>query len=221
VCGQQFCRVLLDLAELSDHLHKDEDAKHFRALHAEMAAIINKVAGTATGTRAPLTTKETDGVKSETHNGSRSIRKLGRDRRCGPPERAGAHWTKPTTSSTASLGWPAVPAYTKGDERVRGPRPIRPGQRERRHLLPRQHLAIIRGSQAGLAERPCCTTCRSRLHAPDVDVMKVEPYVYCGNVAGPEHSNTAMPACLAIRHGVGTYVAGRSGFSAFVRPMPA
>ncbi len=36
-CGQQFCRAVLDLAELADHLGKKADAERFRELHAEMA----------------------------------------------------------------------------------------------------------------------------------------------------------------------------------------
>ncbi len=43
MAAQQFCRVLLDLAELCDQIGKDQDGRHFRALTEEMTEIINRV----------------------------------------------------------------------------------------------------------------------------------------------------------------------------------
>jgi cellobiose phosphorylase len=46
----------------------------------------------------------------------------------------------------------------------------------------------VAAAKLGLAERALEYYLEiTPLHRSDVDCMKVEPYVYCGNVAGPEH----------------------------------
>ena len=54
-CGQQFCRVMLDLVELCHHLGKSSEADRFRLLKDEMAEIINRVAWDGACTPAPTT----------------------------------------------------------------------------------------------------------------------------------------------------------------------
>ena len=43
-CGMQFCRAVLDLADLVDHLGTEEEAARFRRMHDEMAQAINSSA---------------------------------------------------------------------------------------------------------------------------------------------------------------------------------
>jgi len=43
-CAMQFCRAVLDLAELADHLGRPEEAARFKSMHDEMARAINACA---------------------------------------------------------------------------------------------------------------------------------------------------------------------------------
>ena len=61
-CGQQFCRALLDLADLSDHLRKTDDAKRFAGCTPRWRPSSTRWPGTAIGTRAPSTTRESRSV---------------------------------------------------------------------------------------------------------------------------------------------------------------
>jgi cellobiose phosphorylase len=191
-CGQQFCRVLLDLAELSDHLHKDEDAKRFRALHAEMAAIINKVAWDGDWyARAFDDEGKPIGVKSETFQrialNTQTWAVIGDAAPADRARRALDHaHDKLNSKFGLALLWPA---YTKGDERVRGTTTYPPGAKENGGIFCHANTwAIVAAAKLGLAERAMLYYLQiTPFMRRDVDVMKVEPYVYCGNVTGPEH----------------------------------
>ena len=191
-CGQQFCRVLLDLAELSDHLHKDEDAKRFRALHAEMAAIINKVAWDGDWyARAFDDEGKPIGVKSETFQrialNTQTWAVIGD---AAPADRARRALDQAHDKLNSKFGLALLwPAYTKGDERVRGTTTYPPGAKENGGIFCHANTwAIIAAAKLGLAERAMLYYLQiTPFMRRDVDVMKVEPYVYCGNVAGPEH----------------------------------
>ena len=57
MAAQQFCRAMLDLADLCDQIGKDEDGRRFRALKDEMAEASTGWHGTVNGLRGLLTTK--------------------------------------------------------------------------------------------------------------------------------------------------------------------
>jgi cellobiose phosphorylase len=81
------------------------------------------------------------------------------------------------------------PAYQKGDERVRGTTTYPPGAKENGGIFCHANTwAIVAAAKLGMAERAMQYYLEiTPFSRKDVDVGKVEPYVYCGNIAGPEH----------------------------------
>jgi cellobiose phosphorylase len=82
------------------------------------------------------------------------------------------------------------PAYVKGDERVRGTTTYPPGAKENGGIFCHANTwAIVAAAKLGMSERAMQYYLQiTPLTRADVDVMKTEPYVYCGNIAGPEHA---------------------------------
>jgi len=190
--AQHFCRAMLDLAELSAHIGATTDAERFRVLHQEMAGIINKVAWDgAWYARAYDDEGKPVGVKSEKYHkialNTQTWAVIGE---AAPPERAkqaldSAHKHLNTKYGLALL-WPS---YVKGDERVRGTTTYPPGAKENGGIFCHANTwAIVAAAKLGMAERAMQYYLEiTPFTRKDVDCMKVEPYVYCGNVAGPEH----------------------------------
>jgi cellobiose phosphorylase len=190
--AEHFCRAMLDLADLSDHIGATSDAERFRRLHKEMADIVNQVAWDGEWyARAFDDEGQPIGVKAEPYQkialNTQTWAVIGE---AAPPERAwqamdSAHQHLHCQYGLALL-WPA---YVKGDERVRGTTTYPPGAKENGGVFCHANTwAIVAAAKLGMAERamqyyleitPCTRT--------DVDLMKVEPYVYCGNITGPEH----------------------------------
>jgi cellobiose phosphorylase len=81
------------------------------------------------------------------------------------------------------------PSYQQGDERVRGTTTYPPGAKENGGIFCHANTwAIVAAAKLGMAERAMQYYLQiTPFTRKDVDCMKVEPYVYCGNVAGPEH----------------------------------
>ena len=82
------------------------------------------------------------------------------------------------------------PAYTKGDERVRGTTAAYPpGAKENGGIFCHANTwAIVAAAELGMAERAMQYYLQiTPFTRKDIDCMKVEPYVYCGDIAGPEH----------------------------------
>ena len=191
-CGQQFCRALLDLAELSDHLHNADEAKRFRALHAEMAAIINQVAWDGDWyARAFDDEGKPIGVKSETHQrialNTQTWAVIGE---AAPVERGRRAMEQAHEKLNSKFGLALLwPSYTEGDQRVRGTTTYPPGAKENGGIFCHANTwAIVAAAKLGMAERAMQYYLQiTPFMRRDVDVMKVEPYVYCGNVTGPEH----------------------------------
>jgi cellobiose phosphorylase len=82
-----------------------------------------------------------------------------------------------------------APAYTHGDPRVGGTTTYPPGAKENGGIFCHTNTwAIIAAARLGWNDlayqyyRQIMPLARS-----DNDVFKVEPYVYCGNICGPEH----------------------------------
>jgi cellobiose phosphorylase len=191
-CGQQFCRAMLDLIELAEHLKKPQDAARFRTLHSEMAEIINRVAWDGEWyARAYDDEGNPVGVKTEENQkialNTQTWAVLGE---VAPPERAkkaleSAHKRLNTKFGLAII-WPS---YTKGNDRIRGTTTYPPGAKENGGIFCHTNTwAIIAAAKMGMADRAMQYYLQvTPFTRRDVDVMKVEPYVYCGNVAGPEH----------------------------------
>ncbi|MFZ0534581.1 MAG: glycosyl transferase [Anaerolineales bacterium] len=192
MAAQQFCRAMLDLAELCDHIGKGEDSRRFRVLKNEMAAIINQFAWDGEWyTRAFDDEGKPVGVQVEEHH------KIGLNTQtwavigeCAPEERGKqamhrAHARLNTPFGLAIL----TPAYTHGDPRVGGTTTYPPGAKENGGIFCHANTwAIIAAARLGWNNlayqyyRQIMPLARR-----DNDVFKAEPYVYCGNICGPEH----------------------------------
>jgi cellobiose phosphorylase len=192
-CGQQFCRAVLDLALLSDHLGRAEDAARFRALHAEMAGVVNEVGWDGEWyARAFDDEGRPIGVRAEEKHrinlNTQTWAVLGE---VAPRERArqaleSAHELLNSPFGLA-LMWPP---YVTGDERVRGTTTFPPGAKENGGIFCHANTwAIVAAAQLGMAERALAywRQITPLAHPEDVDRMKVEPYTYCGNIASREH----------------------------------
>ncbi|MDW8069054.1 MAG: glycosyl transferase family 36 [Anaerolineae bacterium] len=192
MAAQQFCRVALDLADLCDALGKTEEAARFRALKEEMARIINEVAWDgAWYARAFDDEGRPVGVQSEPyHQISLNTQTWAVIGECAPRERAekameSAHEKLNTPFGLAIL-WPP---YERGDERVRGTTTYPPGAKENGGIFCHTNpWAIIAAVQLGWADRAYQYYRQMMpLARQDNDRYQVEPYVYCGNIAGPTH----------------------------------
>ncbi|MGD0835569.1 MAG: glycosyl transferase family 36 [Polyangia bacterium] len=191
-CGQHFCRALLDLAELGDHLGKTADAKRFRNLHAEMAAILNRVAWDgAWYARAFDDQGRPVGVKSEAqHKIALNTQTWAVIGEAAPRARARHAMDSVHQKLNSEYGLALLwPAYTQGDPRIRGTTTYPPGAKENGGIFCHANTwAIVAAAKLGLADRALLYYRQiTPFTRKDVERMKVEPYVYCGNIAGPEH----------------------------------
>lgn len=192
MAAQQFCRCMLDLAELCDCLGRSEDASRFRALHREMAEIVNRVAWDgAWYARAYDDEGLPVGVQSE------PFHKIGLNTQTwavigeiGEEERQrkameSAH-EKLNTPYGLAVMWPP---YERVDERVRGTTTYLPGAKENGGIFCHANTwAIIAAAMLGWGDRAYQYYRQLMpLARKDADHYAVEPYVYCGNICGPAH----------------------------------
>jgi cellobiose phosphorylase len=131
------------------------------------------------------------GVKSEKHHkialNTQTWAVIGE---AAPPERARLALDSVHKHLNSKYGLALLwPSYVEGDERVRGTTTYPPGAKENGGIFCHANTwAIVAAAKLGMAKRAM----QYYLHITpftrkDVDCMKVEPYVYCGNIAGPEH----------------------------------
>jgi cellobiose phosphorylase len=191
-CGMQFCRAVLDLAELAGHLDRPEEVGSFSALHQEMAEVINGCAWDGSWyTRSFDDEGKPIGVSSEARHRINLIPQswcvIGE---VAPPARAAlamdsAHNLLDTPYGP-SLLWPP---YDGDDERVNGTSTYPPGAKENGGIF--CHAAawsVVAAAQLGDGDR-AYEYYRQLLPLarPDADRAAVEPYVYCQNICGPAH----------------------------------
>ena len=190
--AQHFCRAMLDLAELADHVGKGPDANRFRGLHTEMSDILNRVAWDGEWyARAYDDEGKPVGVRSETnHKIALNTQTWAVIGETAPPERAQQAMESIHKKLNCKYGLALLwPAYTTGDERVRGTTTYPPGAKENGGIFCHANTwAIVAAAKLGMADRAMQYYLQiTPFSRKDVDCMKVEPYVYCGNIAGPEH----------------------------------
>ncbi len=192
MAAQQFCRAMLDLADLCNYLGKNGEAARSLALKEEMAEIINRVAWDGEWyLRAFDNNGQPVGVKAdENQKISLNTQTWGIIGECAPRDRAeqamrSAHDRLNSPFGVAIMG----PSYTRGNERVRGTSTYQPGAKENGGIFCHANTwVIIAAARLGwnaLAYqyyRQIMPLART-----DSEVFKVEPYVYCGNICGPEH----------------------------------
>ena len=192
MAAQMFCRVMLDLAELCDHLGKTDESKRYKMLHGEMAEIIHRVAWDGEWyARAFDNEGKPVGVRTEEHH------KIGLNTQtwavmgeCAPVDRS----RQAMRSAHARLNSPyglaiLAPAYTHGDPRIGGTTTYPPGAKENGGIFCHTNTwAIIAAASLGWNDLAFQYYQQIMpLARNDNDIFKVEPYVYCGNICGPEH----------------------------------
>lgn len=192
MAAQQFCRVMLDLAELCDAIGKAEDGRRFRAYMEDMTGIINQVAWDGEWyARAFDDEGEPVGVQADQYH------KIGLNTQtwavigeCSPQKRANQAMRNAHARLNSPFGLAILaPAYTHGDPRVGGTTTYPPGAKENGGIFCHTNSwAIIAAARLGWNDlayqyyRQILPMARR-----DNDIFKVEPYVYCGNICGPEH----------------------------------
>jgi cellobiose phosphorylase len=196
-CGMQFCRAMLDLAELAAHLGRTDDVARFRALHAELAEAVNSHAWDGDWyARSYDDAGRPIGVAAETvHRISLNPQTWSVFGEVAPRERAeramrAAHEHLNTRYGVA-LMWPP---YDGLDERVRGTSTFPPGAKENGGIFCHANpWAIIAAAMLGWTDQAYEYYLQYLpLARTDADRFKVEPYVYCQNICGPAHPQFGM-----------------------------
>ncbi len=192
MAAEQFCRVMLDLADLCEATGRAEQTRQFRALQDEMAEAINRVAWDGEWyARAYDDEGKPVGVHAEqNHQIGLNTQTWAVIGECAPPERA----SQAMQSAHARLNSPfglalLAPAYTRGDPRVTGTTTYPPGAKENGGIFCHANTwAIMAAARMGWNERAYQYYRQILpLARKDNDTYKVEPYVYCANICGPEH----------------------------------
>jgi cellobiose phosphorylase len=155
--AQQFCRAMLDLADLSEHLGRASDARRFRGLHSEMARIVNEVAWDGgwyarayddEGRPVGVAGEEKHRINLNTQTWAVIGEVASHDRACRALD--SAH-EKLNSRFGLALLWPP---YVEGDLRVRGTTTFPPGAKENGGIFCHANTwAIVAAARLGLAER--------------------------------------------------------------------
>ncbi len=196
-CAMQFCRAVLDLAELSDHTGEAAGAHRFRDLHREMAALVNAVAWDGSWYARAF---DDDGLPigvaaEERHRVNLNPQTWSVIGEVAPPDRAeralAAVEDHLATPFGSALLWPP---YDGGDDRVRGTSTFPPGAKENGGIFCHANAWLIvaaamlgRGDEAYRHYRRILPLARV-----DADVYRAEPYVYSQNICGPAHPQFGM-----------------------------
>jgi cellobiose phosphorylase len=189
--AMQFCRAMLDLAELCDHLGRPE-VERFRALHDEMAEIVNGCAWDGDWYARSFDDEgKPIGVAGEENQAislnPQSWSVLGG---VAPQERAEKAMQSMHEKLNSEFGIALLwPPYERGGERVRGTTTFPPGAKENGGIFCHANTwAIIAAAMLGWGDRAYQYYRQILpLARDDADRFKVEPYVYCQNICGPAH----------------------------------
>ena len=196
-CGQQFCRAVLDLAEVCAALGKADERRRFLDLHAEMAARINAACWDGEWyARAYDDQGLPVGVRSEAFHqinlNTQTWAVLGD---AGPRARQ----EEAMHSADQRLNTPygvrlLAPAYRAFDERIRGTTTYPPGAKENGSIFCHANAwAIAAAARLGWGDRAYQYYRQVLpLARSDADTYLAEPYVYCQNICGPEHPQYGM-----------------------------
>ena len=195
--AMQFCRAMLDLAQLCEKIDRPADARRFGGLHASMAAAINENAWDgAWYARAFDDDGLPIGVSGAAHHAIDLIAQswcvLGE---VAPPERAEQAMAsadeKLNTKYGIALLWPP---YDGADDRVRGTSTYVPGAKENGGIFCHANAwSIVAAAMLGHGDdayryyRQILPLART-----DSDLYKVEPYTYPQNICGPTHPSFGM-----------------------------
>ncbi|MGD0122668.1 MAG: glycosyl transferase family 36 [Candidatus Limnocylindrales bacterium] len=195
--AMQFCKAILDLAELCEKIDRPADARHLAALHATMAAAVNEHAWDGAWYMRSF---DDDGLPIGIHGAAhhaidlipQSWSVLGE---VASPERAEQAMAsadeKLNTKYGIALMWPP---YDGADPRVAGMATYVPGAKENGGIFCHANTWSIvaaamlgQGDQAYKYYRQILPLART-----DSDLYKVEPYTYPQNICGPAHPSFGM-----------------------------
>jgi cellobiose phosphorylase len=189
-----FCRAMLDLADLARTLGRESDAARFESRQREMAAAIQKTSwdgawyarafddqGLAVGVATEQKHKiglnpQTWAVIGEIGDPARQAKAM-----------ESAH-EKLNTPFGLRVMWPP---YDGVLERVGGTTTYPPGVKENGGIFNHANTwAIIAAAKLGWGARAFQYYRQILpLARADVDTLRTEPYVYCQNIAAPEHKH--------------------------------
>ncbi len=193
LAGMMFCRALNDLAELCEYLGLGEEVKHYLNLRDDMAARINEHTWDgAWYIRAYDDQGKAVGSHTETYQQiSLNTQTWALIGGVATPERAKMAMESAHQKLNTQYGFALMtPVYRGYNPRIGGTTTYPPGAKENGGIFCHAHTwAIIAAAILGRSDR-AYTYYRQILplaHNENVDLRKTEPYVYCGNLLGPEH----------------------------------
>jgi cellobiose phosphorylase len=195
--AMQFCRVMSDLGELSEHLDRTPDARRFARLHTAMADAINEHAWDgAWYVRSYDDDGLPIGISGAAHQAidliPQSWSVMGE---VAPPERAEQAMASADEKLNTKFGIALIwPPYDGGDPRVGGTATYVPGAKENGGIFCHANTWSIvaaamlgHGDQAYRYYRQILPLART-----DSDVYKAEPYTYPQNICGPTHPSFGL-----------------------------
>ena len=195
--AMQFCKAMLDLAELSETIDRPADAARFAGLHDAMAAAINEHAWDgAWYTRSFDDDGLPIGIAGAPHHAIDLIPQswcvLGKVASAARAEQAMASADeKLNTKYGIALMWPP---YDGADPRVAGMATYVPGAKENGGIFCHANTwSIVAAAMLGHGDlaykyyRQILPLART-----DSDLYKVEPYTYPQNICGPAHPSFGM-----------------------------
>ncbi len=192
MAAQQFCRVLLDLADVCDQLGNHEAAERYRMLKDEMSEKIELAAWDGEWyARAFDDEGKPVGVKTkQNHQIGLNTQTWAVIGECAPETRLRQAMKSAHTRLNSPFGLAILaPAYTHHDPLIGGTTTYPPGAKENGGIFCHANTwAIIAAAMLGWNDRAYQYYQQILpLLRKDSDVYKVEPYVYCANICGPEH----------------------------------
>jgi cellobiose phosphorylase len=189
--GQQLCRALLDLAEVAGTAGKDE-GQRLRGLHAEMAAVIEREGWDG---EWYLRAFDDEGHPVGDHAAPANQISLNTQTwavigELGDEERARQGMESAHERLNTPLGLRLMhPPHEDFELRVRGTTTFPPGAKENGGIFCHANTwAVVAAAALGLGDRAYQYYRQFLpLARRDAETYGAEPYVYCQNIAAPEH----------------------------------
>ena len=195
--AMQFCKTMLDLAELCKKIDWPADERHFKALHDSMSAAINEHAWDGAWYARSF---DDDGLPIGVAGAPHHAIDLIPQSWCvigevAPPDRAEQAMAsadeKLNTRYGIALMWPP---YDGADPRVAGMATYVPGAKENGGIFCHANTwSIVAAAMLGHGDLAYKYYCQILpLSRTDSDLYKVEPYTYPQNICGPAHPSFGM-----------------------------
>jgi len=195
--GMQFCRAMLDMAELCEKIDRPAEGVRFAGLHASMAGLINEHAWDGAWY---VRSYDDDGLPVGVAGAAHQAIDLIPQSWCvlgevAPPERAEQAMASADEKLNTKFGIALIwPPYDGADPRIGGTSTYVPGAKENGGIFCHANAWSIvaaamlgHGDQAYKYYRQILPLART-----DSDLYKVEPYTYPQNICGPTHPSFGL-----------------------------